>query len=67
MDNGLCDLCRYQRVVRNARDSAFSLCERSETDADYPRYPRTPVLDCPGFVRRGSDSGDPLRQSRHAR
>jgi hypothetical protein len=48
-DNGLCDSCRHQRLIRNTRGSVFSLCERSRTDPDYPRYPRVPVLTCPGF------------------
>ena len=39
VDNGLCDQCRFQRVVRNARGSVFSLCERSETDARLPAIP----------------------------
>lgn len=47
--NGLCDDCRHQRLVPNTRGSVFSLCERSRTDPDYPRYPRIPVLACPGF------------------
>ena len=45
---GLCDSCAHQRVVRNTRGSSFSLCERSRTEPEYPRYPRLPVLDCPG-------------------
>jgi len=52
MRNGLCDRCRHQRVVRNTRGSAFSLCERSKTDPRYPKYPRVPVLECPGFEER---------------
>ena len=48
-DNGLCDSCRHQRLVPNTRGSVFSLCERSRTDPAYPRYPRVPVLRCPGF------------------
>lgn len=52
MRNGLCDSCRHQRVVRNTRGSAFSLCERSKTDPRYPKYPRVPVLECPGYERR---------------
>jgi hypothetical protein len=47
--NGLCDRCRHQRLVPNTRGSVFSLCERSRTDPAYPRYPRVPVLSCPGF------------------
>lgn len=48
MNAGLCDTCRHQRVVRNTRGSAFSLCERSKTDPRFPRYPRLPVLACEG-------------------
>jgi hypothetical protein len=45
---GLCDTCVHQRLVRNTRGSAFSLCERSKTDPAYPRYPRLPVAECAG-------------------
>ena len=49
---GLCDSCRHQRLVRNTRGSVFSLCDRSRTDPDYPRYPRLPVVSCEGYDRR---------------
>jgi hypothetical protein len=49
---GLCDSCRHQRIVRNTRGSSFSLCERSRTDPDFPRYPRLPVRECRGYERR---------------
>jgi hypothetical protein len=39
-------------VVNNTRGSRFSLCERSKTDDRYPRYPRVPVAECPGFEER---------------
>jgi hypothetical protein len=48
---GLCDSCRHQQVVRNTRGSRFSLCRRSRDDPAYPRYPRLPVLRCPGHER----------------
>lgn len=51
---GLCDSCAFQRVVPNTRGSVFSLCNRSREDPAYPRYPRLPVLDCPGYERRGA-------------
>ncbi len=51
MKAGLCDTCRHQRLVTTAR-SAFSLCERSTTDDRYPKYPRLPVVSCPGFEAR---------------
>ena len=50
---GLCDRCRHQRIVRNTRGSAFSLCERSKTEPRFPKYPRLPVVRCEGFERRG--------------
>ena len=48
-DPGLCDACRHSRRVESARGSLFWLCRRSETDPAYPRYPRLPVVICPGF------------------
>jgi hypothetical protein len=56
---GLCDSCRHQRLVPNTRGSVFSLCERSRSDAAYPRYPRLPVLSCPGWERAVTDSEPP--------
>lgn len=49
---GLCDTCRHQRVVSNTRGSSFSLCERSKVDPRYPKYPRIPVVSCPGHRSR---------------
>jgi hypothetical protein len=46
---GLCERCKHQRIVKNTRGSRFSLCERSKTDPEFPRYPRLPVLECGGF------------------
>jgi hypothetical protein len=50
---GLCNSCRHQQVVPNTRGSVFSLCRRSRTEPDrFPRYPRLPVLRCPGYEAR---------------
>jgi hypothetical protein len=35
-------------VVKTTR-SAFSLCERSKTDARFSKYPQLPVVACRGF------------------
>jgi hypothetical protein len=56
MRAGLCDSCAHQRVVKNTRGSSFSLCERSKTQPEYPKYPRVPVLECRGYERRVSGS-----------
>jgi len=39
-------------VVTTTRGSRFSMCTRSKTDPRYPKYPRVPVLECPGFEER---------------
>jgi hypothetical protein len=49
---GLCDRCRHQRIIRNTRGSAFSLCEKSKEDERFPKYPRLPVARCSGFAQR---------------
>ena len=53
MSAGLCETCVHQRVVKNTRGSRFSLCRRSKDEPEkYPRYPRVPVRECPGYERR---------------
>ena len=44
---GLCDRCVHQQLVRTTRGSTFSLCQRSKTEPEYPKYPRLPVLALP--------------------
>jgi hypothetical protein len=57
---GLCDDCAFCRVIHSDRGSIFFLCERSFNDTAYPKYPRLPVLRCPGHqgrVQEGRDQG----------
>jgi len=59
---GLCDACAHARVVTSARGSTFSLCALSVADPRLPRYPRLPVVRCPGFERRAAETeAPPLR------
>jgi len=52
--DGLCETCTFANRIQSARLSVFILCRRSEADPAYPRYPRQPVLRCPGYLVRGS-------------
>jgi hypothetical protein len=56
---GLCDSCEHQQLVRTTRGSVFTLCRRSRTDPAYPRYPRVPVLACPGHEPRWDGERSP--------
>ncbi|MGI8726994.1 MAG: hypothetical protein ACR2K6_04865 [Solirubrobacterales bacterium] len=64
---GLCDSCAHQQVVPNTRGSRFSLCRRSKEDPRFPRYPRIPVRECPGYERAGEAGIGRARDQREAR
>lgn len=47
---GLCATCAHVRVIESRRGSRFYLCQLSEVDARFPKYPRLPVLQCIGYA-----------------
>jgi hypothetical protein len=50
---GLCDRCSNCKRVASARGTSFYLCLLHERDpAGFPKYPRLPVLTCPGYAER---------------
>lgn len=51
---GLCTKCRHVAVIRSDRGSIFLRCERAKSDPTYPKYPRLPVVRCPGWEKRGT-------------
>jgi len=52
---GQCLTCRHARRVTTPR-STFWLCERAASDPRFEKYPRLPMLDCPGY-----EPGEPSR------
>jgi hypothetical protein len=46
---GLCASCMHARIFRSGKGVSYVSCERSRTDAGFPRFPSVPVLRCPGF------------------
>jgi hypothetical protein len=54
---GLCAICLHARIVESGRGSRFYLCQRSQTDPRFKKYPALPVLRCAGFEdARGNES-----------
>lgn len=51
---GLCAGCRHARIQESARGSRFWRCLRAQEDPRFARYPRLPVLACPGFEPAGA-------------
>lgn len=52
---GLCAECAFARRIESARGSRFVLCERSRTEAAFPKYPWLPVIACAGYERKSKD------------
>jgi len=48
---GLCRRCQHARQVPTGR-TLYWMCELSLTDPAYAKYPRLPVLACPGYEPR---------------
>jgi hypothetical protein len=47
MTQSLCEKCRWMREVTTLR-SRFLLCQLSQTNPAYPKYPPQPVIRCQG-------------------
>ena len=46
---GLCEHCRHMQLIANNRGNQFYLCQRSNDDASFVKYPRLPVVSCRGY------------------
>ena len=46
---GLCESCGHARALTSSSGATFYQCLRSETEPNYPKWPRLPVLACPGY------------------
>jgi len=46
---GLCATCLHARPIKSAKGSQFLLCQLSQSDPSFPKYPRIPVLTCTGY------------------
>ncbi len=49
---GLCGDCQHARRIESDRGSVFFMCQLSFTESKFAKYPRLPVLECSGYLRR---------------
>jgi hypothetical protein len=54
---GLCSDCQHCRIVKSER-STFYMCRLSLIDPEFRKYPRLPVLRCPGYQPAGPGQVD---------
>jgi hypothetical protein len=48
---GLCADCAHAHIVESDRGSIFLLCELSRGNPRFTKYPRLPMLSCPGYEK----------------
>ena len=47
---GLCADCLHARLIESSKGSQFLLCQLSQSDPSFPKYPRLPILACAGYT-----------------
>jgi hypothetical protein len=46
---GLCADCAFVHRNETRKGTVYWRCTRAASDPGFPRYPRLPVISCPGF------------------
>jgi hypothetical protein len=57
--DGLCATCAHVETIRSDRSSIFYQCLLSARDPRFVKYPRLPVLVCPGYASAPGKRGEP--------
>lgn len=47
----VCRTCEHCKEVVSGKGSRFMLCQLSQSDRQYPKYPPQPVIRCAGHVQ----------------
>ena len=55
MVQSLCEVCSHMKEVTSGTGSRFLLCQLSQTDRRFQKYPPQPVVRCEGFEEAESD------------
>jgi hypothetical protein len=53
----LCETCASMREVITPKGSRFLLCQLSQADPAYPKYPPQPVVRCDGYQKKKQTDG----------
>lgn len=54
MIRSLCETCTFMREIVTPKGSRFLLCQLSQTDPKYPKYPPQPVVRGGGYQEKQS-------------
>lgn len=50
LQSGVCAACLHARWLKSGGGGDILLCRLSESDPRFPKFPRLPVLSCPGWA-----------------
>ncbi len=53
----LCETCALMRAIITPKGSRFLLCQLSQTNPDYPKYPPQPVVRCDSYQKKELTEG----------
>jgi hypothetical protein len=53
----LCETCAWMREIITPNGSRFLLCQLSQTDANYRKYPPQAVVRCDGYQKKEQTEG----------
>jgi len=48
----LCETCRHMREIVSGKGSRFLLCQMTQDDARFHKYPPQPIIKCEGYKER---------------
>ena len=57
MSRSLCETCALMREVVTPKGSSFLLCQLSQTNPEYAKYPPQPVVRCDGYRKKEQTEG----------
>jgi hypothetical protein len=49
MDQSVCRVCAHLKEITSGRGSRFLMCQLSQADRRFKKYPPQPVVRCEGF------------------
>jgi hypothetical protein len=55
MTGSLCPSCQHCREIVSGKGSRFLLCQLSQQDARYVKYPPQPIVRCAGYEKVDAD------------
>ena len=58
MTRSLCETCARMRQVVTPKGSRFLLCQLSQSDTAYAKYPPQPVIRCNGYQAKEESDKD---------